>query len=81
MSFFIICTDLASFYAWLTSLSSPLIPFLWTDLQMAQTVELLIDGLSYGGFSKMLYDILEELGVPTEQIEYIYHGEPGPDGL
>ena len=48
---------------------------------MAQTVELLIDGLSYGGFSKMLYDILEELGVPTEQIEYIYHGEPGPDGL
>ena len=29
----------------------------------------------------MLYDVLEELGVPIEQIEYIYRGELGPDGL
>ena len=29
----------------------------------------------------MLYDILEELGVPTEQVEYVCRGEPGPDGL
>ena len=48
---------------------------------MAPTVELLVDGMSYRGFSKMLYDVLEELGVPTEQIEYICHGEPRPDGL
>ena len=48
------------------SFSSLLIPFLWTDLQMAPTVELLVDGLSYRGFAQMLYDILEELGVPTQ---------------
>ena len=29
----------------------------------------------------MLYDVLEELGVPTKRIEYIYCGEPRPDGL
>ena len=63
------------------SFSSLLIPFLWTDLQVAPAFELPIDGLSYRGFAQMLYDVLEELGVPTEQVEYIYHGEAGPDGL
>ena len=29
----------------------------------------------------MLHDILKELGVPAEQIEYAYRGEPGPNGL
>ena len=48
---------------------------------MAPAVELPVDGLSYKGFSQMLYDILEELGVPPEQVEYIYRGEPRPDGL
>jgi hypothetical protein len=33
---------------------------------MAPVVELPIDGLSYCGFAQMLYDILDELGVPTE---------------
>ena len=63
------------------SFSSLLIPFLWTDLKMAPAVELPVDGLSYWGFAQMLYDVLEELGVPTEQVKYVYHGEPGPDGL
>ena len=48
---------------------------------MAPAVELPVDGLSYRGFAQMLYDILEELGVPTKQVEYICHGEPRPDGL
>ena len=48
------------------SFSSLLIPFLWTDLQMALVVELPIDGLSYRGFAQMLYNILKELGVPTK---------------
>ena len=29
----------------------------------------------------MLYDVVEELGVPTEQVEYVCYGEPGPDEL
>jgi hypothetical protein len=29
----------------------------------------------------MLYDILDELGVPTEQVEYVCRGKPRPDGL
>ena len=48
---------------------------------MAPAVELPVDGLSYWVFAQMLYNVLEELGVPTEQVEYVYHGEPGPDGL
>ena len=48
---------------------------------MAPAVELPIDGLSYRGFAQMLYDVLEELGVPTEWIRYVYRGELGPDGL
>jgi hypothetical protein len=48
---------------------------------MAPAVELFIDGLSYRGFAQMLYDVLDELGVPTERIEYVCQGEPGPDGL
>ena len=48
---------------------------------MAPAVELPVDSLSYWGFAQMLYDVLEELGVPTEQVKYVYHGEPGPDGL
>jgi len=78
--FSVIRTNLASFYA-CPSFSSPLITFLWTDLQMAPTVELPINGLSYRGFAQMLYDVFEELGVPTELIEYVYHGELGPDRL
>ena len=63
------------------SFSSLLIPFLWTDLQMAPVVELLIDGLSYRGFAHMLYDILKEFGVPTKQVKYVCRGEPRPNGL
>ena len=48
---------------------------------MAPVVELSVDGLSYGGFAQMLHDILKELGVPTEHVEYVYRGEPRPDGL
>ena len=48
---------------------------------MVPIVELPIDGLSYKGFAHVLYDILEELGVPTEQVEYVYRGELGPNGL
>ena len=48
---------------------------------MAPAVELPINGLSYWGFAQMLYNVLEELGVPTEQVEYVCCGEPGPDGL
>jgi hypothetical protein len=56
-------------------------PILWNDLQMAPAVELFVDGLSYGGFAWVLHDILEKFGVPREQIEYVCHGEPGPNGL
>jgi len=48
---------------------------------MALVVKLPIDGLSYQGFAQMLYDVLEKLGVPTKQVEYIYHCEPRPDRL
>ena len=48
---------------------------------MALAVELPVDGLSYQGFAQMLYNVLEELGVPTKQVKYICHGEPGLDGL
>jgi hypothetical protein len=48
---------------------------------MAPAVDLPIDGLSYHGFAQMLYDILNELGVPTEQTEYVCRGEPRPDKL
>ena len=48
---------------------------------MAPVVELLVDGLNYRGFAQMLYNILKELGVPTKQVEYVYHGEPRPNGL
>ena len=48
---------------------------------MVPAVELLVDSLSYRGFAQMLYDIVEELGVPTKQVEYVCRGEPRPDGL
>ena len=48
---------------------------------MALAVELPIDDLSYRGFAQMLYDVLDELGVPIEQAEYVSHREPRPDGL
>ena len=48
---------------------------------MTLVVELPVDSLSYRDFAQMLYDVLEELGVPTEQIEYVCRGETGPDGL
>jgi hypothetical protein len=48
---------------------------------MAPAVELPVNGLSYWGFAQMLYDVLDELGVPTEQVEYVCCGKPGPDGL
>ena len=48
---------------------------------MALAVELLVDGLSYRGFAQILYNILEELGDPTMQVEYVFHGELGPDEL
>ena len=48
---------------------------------MAPTVELKIDGESCGGFAQMLREVLQELGVRTELIEYVCQGEQGPDGL
>ena len=48
---------------------------------MAPVAELPVDSLSYRGFAQMLYDVLKEHGVPTEQVVYIYHGESGPDRL
>jgi hypothetical protein len=38
-----------------------------------------VDGLAYRGFAMILYDVLDSLGVPTEKIEYVCRGEPGPD--
>jgi hypothetical protein len=46
---------------------------------MALVAELPVDGLAYRGFTTILYDVLDSLGVPTEQIEYVCQGEPGPD--
>jgi hypothetical protein len=40
-----------------------------------------MDGLSYRGFTMILYDMLDSLVIPTEQIEYVCRGEPGPDGF
>jgi hypothetical protein len=48
---------------------------------MAPVVELSVDGLAYRGFAMILYDVLDSLGVPTEQIEYVCRGERGPDGF
>jgi hypothetical protein len=46
---------------------------------MAPIAELPVDGLAYRGFATILYDVLDSLGIPTEQIEYVCRGEPGPD--
>jgi hypothetical protein len=40
-----------------------------------------MDGLAYQGFTTILYDVLDSLGVPTEKIEYVCWGEPGPNGF
>jgi len=48
---------------------------------MAPIAELPVDGLAYRGFATILYDVLDSLGVPTEQIEYVCRGEHGPDGF
>ena len=48
---------------------------------MVPTIELPVDGLSYRGFAQMLYNILEEVGVPTKKIEYVCRGKLGPDKL
>jgi hypothetical protein len=48
---------------------------------MTPIVELPVDGLAYHGFAMILYDVLDSLGVPTEQIEYVCRGEPGPNGF
>jgi hypothetical protein len=50
-------------------------------LQMAPVVELPVDGLAYHGFTTILYDILNSLGVPIEKIEYVCRDEPGPNGF
>ena len=42
---------------------------------MAPAVQLPIDGQSYGGFAQMLREVLQELGVCTKLIEYVYRGE------
>jgi hypothetical protein len=46
---------------------------------MAPVAELPVDGLAYRGFTMILYDVLDSLGVPIEQIEYVCLGEPRPD--
>jgi len=43
-------------------------------------IEMVVDAQQYGGFVPMLYDVLTELGVPTEPIRYVCRGEAGPDG-
>jgi hypothetical protein len=48
---------------------------------MAPVVDLPVDGLAYHGFATILYDMLDSLGVPIEQIEYVCRGEPRPDGF
>jgi hypothetical protein len=48
---------------------------------MAPVVELPMDGLAYRGFSIILYDVLDSLGVPIEKIEYVCRCEPRPDGF
>jgi hypothetical protein len=48
---------------------------------MAPVAELPVDGLAYRGFTTILYDVLDSLGVPTEQIKYVCRGEPRPDGF
>jgi hypothetical protein len=48
---------------------------------MAPIAELPVDVLSYRGFATIMYDVLDSLGVPTEQIECVCRGEPGPDGF
>jgi hypothetical protein len=50
-------------------------------MQMAPIVELPVDGLAYRGFTTILYDILDSLGVPTEKIKYVCWGEPRLDGF
>jgi hypothetical protein len=40
-----------------------------------------MDGLAYHGFAMIMYDVLDSLGIPTEQIEYVCRGEPGPNGF
>jgi hypothetical protein len=51
------------------------------EMQMALVVELPVDRLAYHGFTMILYDVLDSLGIPTEKIEYVCWGEPGPDGF
>jgi hypothetical protein len=46
---------------------------------MAPVVKLPVDGLAYHGFTMILYEVLDSLGIPTELIEYVCRGEPGPD--
>jgi hypothetical protein len=48
---------------------------------MAPVIELPMDILAYRGFATILYDVLDSLGVPIEQIEYVCQGEPRPDGF
>jgi hypothetical protein len=50
-------------------------------MQMAPVVELPVDEPAYHGFTMILYDVLDLLGVPTERIEYVCRGEPRPDGF
>jgi len=43
-------------------------------------IEMVVDAQQYGGFVPVLYDVLTELGVPTEPIRYACRGEARPDG-
>jgi hypothetical protein len=51
------------------------------EMQMTPVVELPVDRLAYHGFTTILYDVLDSLGVPTEKIKYVCRGKPGPDGF
>jgi hypothetical protein len=51
------------------------------EMQMAPVVELPMDGLAYCGFTTILYDILDSLGIPAEKIKYVCRGEPRPNGF
>jgi hypothetical protein len=48
---------------------------------MAPLVELAVDARDYRGFTMILYEVLDSLGIPTERITCVCRGEAGLNGL
>jgi hypothetical protein len=44
---------------------------------MAPLVEIAVDARDYHGFTTILYEVLDSLGVPTERIMCVCGGEAG----